>query len=427
MAYDDIFRVTVGEQSIEVQRGELREGRMALVARGTVNFHSLVVKGLDMFAFPFTTSRYRSFDQHIQSFTGEIDTISDTLMGAGGGPPDIAALYNSTRNAIAAAMQPDSTDQSREAVFGEWVVATSLPLKTDLTELQISRYTVGTQTAFLVLESPEPLDFSEEITPRLQKKKKIVGGFDFSDLIADLLNSGKVQPVKGFGLEDLALKNAKERAAFTKEILFRENAIDRLNDTVVLPATGEGGVLSKVRGLESTGDGLAVDLGGMEAGNLVFFELVEEGDGMLDLRFYQVGGKGGGGKAGSGGFGGASGGSMRKAEPISLGLKPSLRAQLENAVAGSKAGTLGVIDLSGGVIEFMPPQFQYGDVDVVVIQDGSRTRALVIPVGGNNHEMLTSGRYKLEFTLFRKRWETNAAPDDLNCYSQASTLTLDIG
>ena len=60
-SFDDRLRASVGEAVVEVDRGELRAGRLCLTADGPAAFASLHVHGLDMYAYRFGVSRYRSF------------------------------------------------------------------------------------------------------------------------------------------------------------------------------------------------------------------------------------------------------------------------------------------------------------------------------------------------------------------------------
>src|SRR6185295_11474492 len=82
-AYDDRLRAMVGDQVIEADRGPLREGRLALIARGPARFAELSVQGLELYIFPFTTSRFRSFHDHVQSWGGEVSLVAPNTLGPG--------------------------------------------------------------------------------------------------------------------------------------------------------------------------------------------------------------------------------------------------------------------------------------------------------------------------------------------------------
>lgn len=61
-----------------------------------------------------------------------------------------------------------------------------------------------------------------------------------------------------------------------------------------------------------------------------------------------------------------------------------------------------------------------------MLQDGSRTRALIIPWDGSNHKMLDPGRYALHFEITRNRWTTTDSLDSWNTYNQENNIKFDI-
>ena len=172
-AFDDRLRASVGEAVVEVDRGEIRAGRLCLTAEGDAVFSSLQVRGLDMYAFPFAVSRFRSFTEHIGSWSGRLDEITPDALGPGTTTATVASLWSATAAAVTAAMAPDAADADREQVFATWVSALGLPLKDEVTELELSRLVDGAQTRALLIESPEPLDFTEEIELTLIHRKHV--------------------------------------------------------------------------------------------------------------------------------------------------------------------------------------------------------------------------------------------------------------
>jgi hypothetical protein len=107
-AFDDKLRASVGETLLEVERDEMREGRMSIVAQGTCRFASLRVEGIDIYKFPFKVSRFRSFTDHIGSFVGPADVIEANSLGPGTTTTTTAALLSATSAGIGTAMQPDA-------------------------------------------------------------------------------------------------------------------------------------------------------------------------------------------------------------------------------------------------------------------------------------------------------------------------------
>ena len=67
-SFDDRLRASVGETVVEVERGEIRAGRMCLTTDGPATFTSLQVRGLDLYAFAVSVSRFRSFEDHVGSW-----------------------------------------------------------------------------------------------------------------------------------------------------------------------------------------------------------------------------------------------------------------------------------------------------------------------------------------------------------------------
>lgn len=158
IAYDDKLRASVGEVVVEAARGELREGRLALVAQNGGAFHSLRVESLDAYRFQFQTSRFATFEEHINSYDGVLETVP-VEPGA-----TIAGLLTETSAGIAEAMAPGADPLARQALFDRWVSALALPLRRTPGALHISRVVRDDKTDMLVLESPEPLPFAEDVS-----------------------------------------------------------------------------------------------------------------------------------------------------------------------------------------------------------------------------------------------------------------------
>jgi hypothetical protein len=75
------------------------------------------------------------------------------------------------------------------------------------------------------------------------------------------------------------------------------------------------------------------------------------------------------------------------------------------------------------IIDVFIPKFKWTPLSVTVLQDATAQRALVIPaVGGGALSPLSSGTYRLQFTLDRRRWQTTDPPNDLNRYQRSATL-----
>jgi len=70
------------------------------------------------------------------------------------------------------------------------------------------------------------------------------------------------------------------------------------------------------------------------------------------------------------------------------------------------------------------PRYRYDSVDVRVLQNGSATRALIIPIDSGASQALSPGKYRLTFTMDRSRWQTTEPSNDLNFYHKTTTLFI---
>ena len=395
-SFDDRLRASVGEAVVEVDRGEIREGRLCLVADGPAAFRSLQVRGLDMYSFPFATSRYRSFAEHVASWNGVIDEIAPNILGPGTTTSTVAALWAATSGDIATVMDPTSASAERERVFARWVRELGLPLKDDVTALELSRFAQGAQTRLLVLESPEPLDFTEEISPTLVYRK----------LVGPIVDP--VGPVVATRFEAIA---SRQRLAGRLERLGQYQP-----DSAGLSSEAVPPLEHAIRDAVPSARGIRVELDARLAGAGEVVVLVAEGDGTG--RAYR---------------GRVVPPSRASADFAILDAESEeALAQLGGAVVGAAlaeapAGTvlLFTSDLTTLIGRF-GWQFEDEPIDVRILQNGDGRRALVVPVDGSGAIGLPSRRYRLTLTLARKRWETTDPEDELNTYESEGELSLSL-
>jgi hypothetical protein len=154
--FDDRVRARVGETTVEAERGDLRDGLMAVVLDGPGGCAALHVDGLDGYVTQLTTSRYASFAEHIASW----DQAVTEMPGDAGAVP---ALLSATASEIAAAMTAGADAQGRQRLFDRWIAELAIPLAADVAGLRLHH--VG--QALLVVESPEPLAFSRDVSLRV--------------------------------------------------------------------------------------------------------------------------------------------------------------------------------------------------------------------------------------------------------------------
>jgi hypothetical protein len=163
-AFDDKVRAEVGETAVEADRGALREGRLCLTAGADCSFVNLDVRGLALFEFDATPSRYDSFGAHLGSWDGRVPRLAPDDMGAGTTSSTVPALLTATSSQITAAMAPTAPALDRETLFTRWATDLGLALRAEPDRTGFAVYGEGGAAAMIVLETPEALDFTEEIT-----------------------------------------------------------------------------------------------------------------------------------------------------------------------------------------------------------------------------------------------------------------------
>ena len=193
-AFDDTVRAVAAEVTVEAPRWSVREGRVALVASGPAKFSALSVDSLDLYRFDFSTSRYQSFAAHIQSWDGQLSEIAESSAGATSTP--LATLLAADLTTIANVMQEDADPQTRQALFTIWTGALGLPLVTQPTGVRLARWTAVDGTLAFVLQSPEPLSFTRDITASLMHHLPPpvwhpIGPANFQAALLHLVYSGK--------------------------------------------------------------------------------------------------------------------------------------------------------------------------------------------------------------------------------------------
>lgn len=167
VAFDDAVRATVGDVSVEGARGAVRAGRVALVANGAAAFAGIAVDGLDIYAFEFITSKYSSFGEHLDSYDGTLPVFAS---GAFGGMPATAAAVLAARGAqIAPVMQSTADPQARQRLFDGVVMALGIGMQKYPTSVAISRLTDAGGTFGFLVQSPEPISLTRDVTLALQR------------------------------------------------------------------------------------------------------------------------------------------------------------------------------------------------------------------------------------------------------------------
>ena len=169
MAFDDRIRATVGDVSIEAARDERREGRVALVACWRRHVHEperrrralrVPVHHQPLALVQGARAQLAGHDRQARARrarAGDYDQHGRRPVGRDAGD-------------ATAAMASAASADARDAVFGRWIRDLGLPLKDEVSRLEVSAFQVGGHTACLLLESPEPIDFTSEVTAVLERR-----------------------------------------------------------------------------------------------------------------------------------------------------------------------------------------------------------------------------------------------------------------
>ncbi len=399
-AFDDKLRASVGDTFVEVDRDELREGRLCMIAQGACSFGGLRVTGMDIYRFPFQTSRFRSFAEHIGSFEGPVDVIHPNALGPGTTTTTTQALFSATVGQIAQVMQPSADSGARQMLFERWMHELGVPLKDEVNELELSRFEAASQTEFFVLESPEPLDFTEETTIEMTRCDKVQLRFPIVDTGIDV-KVNRITRRKSIIKHDLSellrlkdvLTSDGEKAPVILNVrtghdqLELDIALDRLPDTldrllvVAAVSIPRGTVL-----------------------NIYAFDSVRPQRRKVTTM------------------------SASKTDEILL-KKGQSSATVSKALAALEPGAFALAraDLKE-ILEIFRHTFVWTSVPIRILQDASGTKALIFPVTtGGVLAPQPSGSYRLAFKLNRKRWETTDPENELNHYQGTAVISVTLG
>jgi hypothetical protein len=429
-AYDDRLRATVDQVSVEVEREELREGRLALVGTGAVGFASLAVEGLEITNFQFRTSAFTSFADHITSFSGQVEDLVPDSFGSGTTSATVASLWTSTGAAVDAAMASWDAADERQRLFARWVADLALPLQPELTSLEISRYLVNGQVAALLLESPEPIDFVDEVTLELERRVRKGPVLDFGDSVRDwlerLLGRRTTRiPRPPFPPVREPRPIPEPLAEVRGELLEREMV--RLDESVGVRRAPVPAAARERAGLAFTelarhDGGLRLALESPEAElpadrELELIEFVgSTAEGRQRLRVWH-------GRITRGPRGQRIIEARDRSELI-VATEAELPAGLRAEHLGP--GAIVVFDPDRrSILDWLLPRYSWETAAHRILQDETACRALVIPVdGAGAPSALAPGRMRMKFSLSRRRWPSTDPLDSLNGYQQTAQISF---
>ncbi len=436
-AFDDEIRVTSGEVVLQAAREELREGRLALIGTGGTRFRQLKVEGLDLYAMTFLTSRYRSFSEHIQSYDGTLRAIMANDMGPGLVVESVSDLWGQTGTRIVTAMIAKGSLAQRQALFLTWTNALGLPLVQEVTELRVSRVTEGPGIDAFLVESPEPIDYSEEVVVRLEQWVRTRSGHlaEVTDLLAQLFEQLRTpQPFDLWrSLTELNIdvlpkaKSVKERpevqALLDKDLLSQAMSSDLKLDGI--GGAKEGPDFPRPQMVVTrVGKRLHVRMkqksivpqnrGGDTIEFAEFFR--QDRSGPLEINRWR----------------GTvevirPGTVLIRASRVGRGFGERALTSLTAQERDLLAGVIVAIDprLNQIIDWYYPNRWVCQDVALQVLQDETAKRALLIPMSnGETPQRLSANQFRLNFTMDRVRWKTTDVPDEKNHYHDDTTIEL---
>lgn len=238
IAFDDSVRATVADISVEAPRTVVREGRLGLVTIGSCSVGRLSVEPIEAYRFEFVASRFATFEDHIASFRGVAATIPADAFGPGTSSSTVAALVAETAPDIETANV--SGDASvRQRLFDRWTSTLSLPLRRRVEYLEVDRFVGANGTELFVIESPEPLGFTSDVTLTLR-----CGGIEVAVwVISDAARMrALVIPVSSSGTESAPIAAGDCELTFSLDrSRYRVEAPDtssnyRATTTIVIPS-----------------------------------------------------------------------------------------------------------------------------------------------------------------------------------------------
>jgi hypothetical protein len=371
-AFDDVVRAALGEVVVEGARGAIREGRVALVAAGAAAFAGIAVSALDIYSFEFVTSAFPSFSAHMGSYDGTLGALAAGSLG--GTPVSAAAAFATVSPALPTVMQASADPQQRQALFDRLIAALCIGLRRAPLAVTLDRLTNATGTFALLLQSPEPISLTRDVTVSATRHvRKWV--------------PGPVMPATGLVAppQPALTIHAVHAAALASGT---EAGTAAQSDPAIL-----AGVTFTFRGARMPrGAGLA-------PGERIFRVL----DGPAsEVEIYAA----------------AEGNRVRLVEKVpqtQLAMRPDLAA-----VAKLPAGSIGILG-PGGIVGLGHWVEMDVPVPLVALTNGAETAALLMSPGAAT---LPSGHYKLQFTLDRDRWLANVPGDPEQHYHDSSTLSL---
>lgn len=167
--YDDAWTASVGSTKVNVARDLDESGKLALCVQGTGQILDLRVEPLDIYRFDFLTSRYADFASHIASFSGKVAVLPNVATPTS----DLSDLLSTTP--LAELMRIGSDPLERQRAFDQWTSALAVSLRREVERLELSCRPTTTGMELFLLESPEPLQLSEDVSLTVERLEPFGG------------------------------------------------------------------------------------------------------------------------------------------------------------------------------------------------------------------------------------------------------------
>ncbi len=294
-----------------------------------------------------------------------------------------SALWAESAADLPAAMAPGSSTAERQRLFGMWTAGLGLALTEDIGDVQVSRFVVAARSDAILIESPEPLDFTAEIRVVMTHRQR----------------TGVRPPNRPPLAPDRPLRDRLATLAYQPPALRRPPGGPGVDDTI-LDADLIDGVIHLT---------LHHRLG--NAG--ILSVVVVDDSGTVQLHRGRV-------------RPGLLPGAPAFLPAALVGPLPHvpLGAEVAHALAGAQPGlvlltTNDFAELLGDIL--LQPVEVDVDVPVQVIASGDSRRAIIVRTNGTP---FATGAHRLALSLSRRRWETTDPVDDQNTYAAVVTLIL---
>lgn len=392
IAYDDKLELRFGDVFLVAERGANRSGQLAMVAQNGGAFKRLAVEALDAYRFYFQSSRFTSFEQHIQS-AGEktfvIPTVSESDPSLDPGESQIiTSLYTESSAEIILLMQPGADRVERSGLFQRWTEALSLPLIQNPPGLSISRLQSASGTLLLLLESPEPLRFSEEL--QLVIAKEILPSAPLPGTVGFRALEPSI-PVEFDALEPLI----KQAVPGMKAIDIQPARVVAIMQTSMLQQhlTASAGFALAALNFQ---------------GQLRYY-LMQLDFQPIDPHLTMVRGQ------------------VKDENDFSRIWQRQLVQALTANLNNIEANQFYILNKAGKLLKkfSLPnlPMPSFVSQPFTLLTNGDETRALLVPLSGEAPATLTGGKYLFEFKLNRIRFPQET-PDSNSVYTREVTLEL---